>query len=495
MGKMTTAYPKQKTPLHWLVGSIVAVIAGSVVAVLAAQSPALALVMAFGLPVTIGLTVLFFFRPTLAVWLVFGLLFLGNRTEFRALYFWGRYLPTIGIGVLVSVVLARQVLAAEWRWTGKPVIIGYALFTVVLLLSAAYNGSTLKDIALSLGTNLRYPLFFVALLNANFKPKFYQQVIKAFVAFTLLQIPVSVIQFASGLEGDWLSGTMGHNAPLVAVVSVSQCILLARWLTTKRSGYLLAVLALVIPILVGDVRIGLIFLPLLVLFMMFRHYGFQRVLGVLVRFVIFLCIVAGLILVMAVTQPSIRNFLSTYQAYWDPDYYTNPLYAKYGSIGRLTILPLSVPLLLEDPVRLIWGFGPEAAQGGTMTAATFTESFAAQVDVSNMGIVCQRLVKMNLSCREPQIFKALMEFGLLGTVLYLVPMFTLWDTIGRQLRHQSSADKYFMWLIFQGVSFWFVVLAVWYIGVWRMDSYSFPFWFIAAAAYTECRNAHLINSS
>ena len=430
----------------------------------------------------------FFSHPTWAVWLTLLLLFFGNRSEISALFFWGRYLPTVGIGILIIAVVVQQILLGRMRVKGKHVIVSYAVFVLILLVSAAYNASSSREIVLSLVTNLRYPLFFIALLNADFPPTFYRRVIWAFVVLTLLQVPVSLVQFFQGQSGDWLTGTMGANGPLIAIILISQCVLLVQWLVTEKRSqwHLFAVMGLMIPILLGDVGIGLIFVPLLVVWIVLRYYGLRRLGGAL--FLTARILPIGVIIVASVISavPQVQHFAGTWSEHstllldW-----SNPSVASNASVGRLTIIPLGVPLLMEDPLRLIWGFGPEAANGGLFTAIV---DETGRVQVGDMGVVCQRLADMDVVCREPQSFRALMEFGFLGTLLYLYPLLHLWRR-SMVLRRAKFVSRRYIGLLFDAVSFLYVFLGVWYVSVWRVDSYSFAFWLLSAAVYAEINPA------
>jgi len=203
-------------------------------------------------------TLLAVWRPESALWLTVGALVFGNRTEIPALYFWGRYLPTVGVAIFVLAVLVNGVRTGRTRWQGKALLAGYACFGVVFLVSSLYNEAALRDVCLSLLLNLRYPLWLVALLNADLTPAVYRRLILAFVLLVLLQVPVSIAQFALGLAGDSLGGTLGGNESLIAVTLVGQCALLASWLATSRHGVacLLGAVALMIPGSWGTCRWG-----------------------------------------------------------------------------------------------------------------------------------------------------------------------------------------------------------------------------------------------
>ena len=429
-------------------------------------------------------------RPTWAIWLILGLLFFGDRSDIPQLVFLGRYLPTIGVALFVFSVMLRRLLAGNWAWRGIIPILSYTFFTLLVLMSAVFNHSTIRDILLSLATNLRYPLFFVILLNVELPPSFYHRVLKAFVALGLLQIPVTIIQFTLlGQKGDFLTGTLGANGSLVAVALSSQFVLTAMWLSdSKRKWYYpFVICALLIPCLLADVQIALVFFPLVATFMLLSNYGLRR-LGRVIRQSVMMFLFSIVILLVAVIAiPSVRKFVSLIPLHVQELTYTRPSDVVYSSAGRITIMRFALPMLLENPLRIIWGFGPEATYGGSLTASFKNRMSGTVSDVSTMGIVCQKLVAIDSGCREPQSFRAVMDFGLLGSALYIFPQLLLWWACIRIRHRLPSPESRVVPLLFEGLCSLYIVFGMWYIGVWRLDSYSFIFWLTAAAVFAEQR--------
>jgi hypothetical protein len=470
----------------WLPLALLAPLVALGAVVAGAELPLTAWLAVLAAPFALAVLVACIYRPTLAIWLTLALLFFGNRPEIPLLFFWGRYIATAGIALFVVAMLARRLISGALIFRGQPLIVWYGLFALVALVSAAYNGTTLRDVALSLLTYLRYPLFLVLLLTAELPLAFYRRVMRVFVWLALLQVPVCLVQFSRGLQGDFLTGTMGSNGALVAVVLVSQCALLAEWLTTGRHTFRTLVLigVLIVPTLLADVQIGLAFFPLLAAYMLARHYGVRRIWALISRWVLIGGLAAALILGASLAVPAVRAFLSVLPEHvaniadWN-----NPAIVKFASVGRLAVIPFSFPLLLEDPVRLAIGFGPEATQGGLITAsiedATLGENLSG-------GVVCRRLDAQGASCREPQAFRALMDFGFLGSLLYVVPLLGLWRA-AKGLRRSANHTARTTWLLFEGISLFYILLGVWYIGVWRLDSYCFAFWLLAAAVWAALR--------
>jgi hypothetical protein len=469
-----------------LLGAAGSAALGAAVALLPWPAPALLLVAAIGAFVVW----LCLADPSRTVWLMLALLFFGNRTEIPALYFWGRYLPTAALALFLFCVLVRRLGAGRLAWRGRQVVVALLPFLVLLLVSSFYNASSPRDLVLSLVTNLRYPLFFTALLTARFPPAFYTRILSAFVLLTVLQAPVAIGQYATGLKSDFLAGTLGTNGNLIAVVLVTACALTARWIVTRRSALSLVIglLALLVPILLGDVQTALFFGPAVIVWIVFRHYGAARSLAVVRRAVPVLAALGAIVILAVVTSPDIRRFLRTLPDNWvNVQKWADPVNVSNSSVGRFVILVPALPILAEDPLRLLWGFGPEAASGGLIHTSGLQSALVATVNMSDMGAACQALARRGYACREAQVFKSVMEFGVVGTLLYLFTLVIVWRGAWCLARISPSGRARALALLLDGVALFYVVLAFPYAGVWRLDAFSLPFWLIAAAVHAELR--------
>ncbi len=418
--------------------------------------------------------------PKAAVVATVLLLFFGNRNEIPQLMFWGRYVPTVGIAlVILSAFMWHLTHAAPLR--GGRILTLYGLFTAFVLASAFFNHSTGRDAVLSLATNLRYPLFFVALVNLRLSTRFLRRILWLMVGLTLLQVPVALYQFlVAGKSSDFLVGTMGQNGPLLAVVLASQFMLIAVWLTKRGWLPLLGAAILLVPVLLGDIEAGVVFLPIVIAWVILRHFGWRRLGPAAVRLAGAIILLVACVVAAAVDIPAVRGFMTkALPRYTDADYYTDPATVRDGSLGRLTVFYYAIPLLATDPFRLLWGYGPESAQGGLMTAH-FDD--VSTTDAVGAGVVCKELNYRGVSCRESQTFRSVMEFGFGGLVVYLIPVLLLWRGTGRQLRRGDRHDVIIA-AVFEAQCAFFVLLAPWYISVWRLDAYSLPFWLTAAVAY------------
>jgi len=336
-----------------------------------------------------------------------------------------------------------------------------------------YNGSSWRDIAEGLGTNLRYPVFFVAAINANLSERTFMRALESLRYFALLQVPVSVLQYVHGARGDGIVGTLASGSRLAEVLLIGEIIVFAR-VFTNRKGVLLAiieVLALMSVSVLADIEILLIAAPLIAIYMFARWYGMRRFLRLAVRASIVLIALVAVLLYAAsrsaqVTE-SLHGLRSAPELLRD---WRNPEIASYASVGRATILLVSWPTLAADPLRVLWGFGPETTQGGTIAG-----------DTEAAGIVCRELMRHNILCREPQSFRSLMEFGILGILFYSLPVVALWV---RSLRHRpANRQQTFAQYAFEGSCLLFLGVGFWYSSSWRLDTYGFSLWFSAAAMW------------
>jgi hypothetical protein len=436
---------------------------------------------------------------TTPVWIGLLLLFFGNMasgassasSHVSLLDFWGRFFPTLAIGLLLLGVLARRSFTSGFVVLGRGFVFSFFPFCVLLVISAIYNDSGLRDTTLAFGTYLRYPLFFLLLINSNLPVEQYGSFIRVFCFLTLLQIPVTM--YETVVADQWganVEGTFGSNHGLVAVLLFAQCSFLSRWLVVSRGSrlYLGISFALLVPSLVGDIMIGIILFPIVAVFLILRHYGASKLWAATRRMAAMFLVVASLCGALYVTVDPIRSYLDSLMlvhkvgGYRESIDWRDKALANWASVGRLTILPLSFPLLLEDPVRLVWGFGPEAARGGVTSSEL------------DSGVVCKKLLEQGIFCRGPQTFKSLMEFGIAGSFLQLVPFLFLWRSIGKRLRPGVSPREKTIWLTFQGACLLNILLLPWYIGAWRMDWFCLPFWLIVATAYVVAQQGNSLGS-
>jgi len=424
-------------------------------------------------------------RPTWALWTGLLLLFFGNASLSGSwegssrLHVWGRLLPTVAIGLLTLGFIFKSSLGhGLGKLRGKSLIAAYGAFCAVLVLSGLYNESSIQSLFISFCIYFRYPLFFIILINTDLDLVFYRRMLLAFVFLSLLQIPISL--YETHVLGSGVLGSLGHNHGVVAITLLCQCVLLAKWLSgqRRRTVYPILSAALLIPALLGDIMIGVVLFPILIAYLLWKAYGLRRFANSLQSLLRLVFLGTFISLIVLMLYPKVGGYLNvlsnirTVGGYRPSLDWRDPAVASFASIGRLTIIPLSFPLLLDDPIRLVWGFGPEAAYRGRFADGT-------------TGCVCRELRGMGILCRGSQVFKSLMEFGLLGVFVQAFPFLFLWRSIGKRLRRMKVQQDRLLWLLFETSCFFHIVLAVWYSGAWRLDWYSFPFWLISAAAYSR----------
>jgi hypothetical protein len=413
-----------------------------------------------------------------------ALLFFGNRPEIPALAFWGRYAATVGVAGTIGVIFLRRLAlglpplsAMGWLFLGSQLPLA-----VVALVSAAVNGTGTRDLVLSALIYLRYPLFGAALVSAGRPAGFFRAATWAFVGLSLLQVPVAAAQFAGGASGDALNGTLGANGMLIAATLVAQVILLANWLTIGRHHGLhaLAIVALFVPGVLADIQVSAIFLPLTAAYMIARLTGWRRVFLVALAFLLTAAVGIALLVALQRMSPTLAEYSPDVAHYRDTLTLDDPEFTSESSLGRLTVLAAGVGLLAEDSVQLAIGYGPEAAQGGLATSVDLEDPVG--------GAACQALLARGFRCREPQIFRFVMEFGLLGAAAAYAGFALLWAVVARTAKGRA-AEARLLARSFDGVAFLVIVLAPWYIGAWRMDAFSLPLWLLASAACVARRPA------
>lgn len=427
--------------------------------------------------------------PIVGMWVTMLLLFFGNVIAIPELIIIGRYLPTLGIGLFVSAVAVRALYRGRVR-IGLPLATAaFALFAALVVVSGVIHGIPLADTGLSLVIHLRYPLFFLAILALM--PPAAQLVtwIQAFMIFTLFQIPATLFQFfVQGRTDDAIVGTLGTNGALADILFAGMTILVGWWLVNRRRGLAVAIAVglLALPMLYGFILAFVFTIVPLGLAFMFLVLGDRwkvpaRVLVATVGGLVAIALAATVavsVLAPDVLDSQTRNTLRDFELARD----LNPVTVNFGSIGRLTILPLGLPVVFQNPADALIGLGPETAQGGLLEASTVGQGIdATGLAIGEVGgVACRMLVDAGLRCREPQSFRALVEFGIIGTALYVAGLVLVAVAVWRATR---TVPRPLQWagIAFGGYAAG-LVIQFFYTGIWRVDSAQIPFWVLAATA-------------
>jgi hypothetical protein len=152
---------------------------------------------------------------------------------------------------------------------------------------------------------------------------------------------------------------------------------------------------------------------------------------------------------------------------------------NFNSIGRLIIIPFSIPSLAADPLRLIWGFGPESAYGGALGGIP--------------GQVVRLMELRGISwqfIRTTSVFRGMMEAGLVGLFSYWMMTFMIWKWVKGLKWETPDVNLKIAQLVFDAYGLTYVLLWPLYGDAWRLDMLASVFWLGAALVISGYR-AHL----
>jgi|GEM_PF-967564 len=380
----------------------------------------------------------------------------------------GRWVGFAVVPLLIVYFLGRAGLSRRnLMLTGVGVCAG--LFGLGLVLAAIANGSGWLALSLALVMYLRYPLLFVALVNARPDGNVFRKVIIAFLVLTLLQVPEVVVRFWLGARGDAVSLTLGPwGASALGIYCVyALCLVTAAYRCGKlNAAVLVFVPLLLLPAILGEIKALLIAGPLVVLAILLvpRHLrgsGARRLLA------IGAVVAVGLVLftVWGDVWHGRQNSLALYGRQISA-LVTGTAAPSVGiQASRLSAATYALTGLRAQG-GLGLGLGPGSSLAGTLTGqqgslhamagtiAAYVQTVAVAFDAGLLGLL---------------IFGAMLAVCLRYVVLLL------W--------RRSDNDDHWIGLAALGMWLFYALLGPMYDLVWRYDSASFLFWVVMAWVY------------
>jgi len=358
----------------------------------------------------------------------------------------------------------RPVSATEkWIWG----LLVFAIFSAVI------NHVSTTVMLIGLRVSLKYLLLFIVLYSMDFGEKFNKGFLYFLFAIALVQIPVALVEFtlvpakALGLW-DLITGTFGHNnTGILGVYLLGWIAFLVAVMLEKRRvklGLLFLVVLLAVPPVLGEVKAFFIVLIPFILFMLRREWRRQPVLSLAVGVFAFL-LFAGV------------DYILVETGYWKAG--RNPItyITSVGKVierdlegprgtdfGRFLMMKNAVNFATSSPQTAIFGFGP-----GTATRSFFTAYESPSVTYfRNWGV----------SSDSQSLAWVIVEYGFLGTLLFLVPPFLLYRR--SRILHRSEREDYrILASAFQGMTFLYLA-NLFVTPLLQSDPIGYFYWFTAA---------------
>lgn len=352
------------------------------------------------------------------------------------------------------------------RWRRTVIDLPLLFFLAAIILSALANHSGLLATMLGLRFYLKFPLFYVLLVNLQFEPRVFQTYQKWFLGLIFLQIPFTIFEFfVLKWRIDDVGGTLGPGgtSQMGLMCVLAQCVFLTYLFegSKHRVRYFLYTVLLLIPAVLGSINASFLFLTLLLGFILVRKLFSRGALRMLV-------IIPGLVLALwgslkiyseIMPENTAVMMLQNPRAVWEV-MFSGRLH-KGRSINRLVQIPSAFQQAWSSKGKFWFGEGPyEYAEFSKVTASE--DEFESEKFLSGIGYV--------------QITRTLLELGMLGMVASIWLMGAVWWLAWRYCRTAATEDQFLRGRTVELMWVFFAVLATAYGPVWQVEHVAIPFW-------------------
>ncbi|MEO0185267.1 MAG: hypothetical protein ABIL20_05665 [candidate division WOR-3 bacterium] len=388
-------------------------------------------------------------------------------------YMFIRWFTIVLIPIVILIEILRRRNLFKTMTVGKilPVIAFFVFFTAV---SAIINDTSWIETIGYLAVYLRYPLFYILLINIEWEEKTAQKFVVLFLFLIFIQIPeVLYRHYALGITGDditWSLGAWGTtNLGIYGIYASS--IIVAHGLNTRFTlWHILGIILLFLFALFGEIKSIVIWLPMTIL-VTFYFYPFKT--RVKKYSVIFIALLIGVIFFQIfytnwqkLHGRNIATILQTTYLTLEGEVATETKYSAY----RLGILLQVWEEVKTNNTFFIFGEGP----GSSLVGNFF----------GRPGRITQ--VVTNTKDTPNQIASTILDVGIVGLILYYSILIVLLLNIRKRvLTNNNNPSKLFNILktAYPGMIFYYLFIGPLYHPVWRFDAASFIFYFVSAEIY------------
>lgn len=412
----------------------------------------------------IGLTVLAAVRPYwLAIAVVVGILTLDGLAQLPGAIRSVVWLKEISVILLFTSAMAQAL--RRRRFVRPMLLVPLLLIVGACLLSALLNGVSALTLTLGLRNYLRYALLYLALVQFEFDERQRRGLLMVMLAIAVAQIPVSVFQFLFTSHGnpDRITGTLGPGMSGVLTLWLTLCsALVLFWAVREKKfswAWLLLALAMFVPTLLNETKVGFFLIPGMGLWVAARQFGWRRIGRA--------AVIVGLVAAVVATSLAVYQRLYAGKVY-DLNYIRAYLSAEYetgGRLNRLAAATLATELVGRSAQALAVGYGP-----GTASASSIAGGAGSVF--SEFG---------SLSIDDTFLARYTIELGILGWAALGTLIFSAYMLVrrARQLQlgpwwYAAAESALFAGLVQVALSF--------YTATWVADSLALFFWLCAALA-------------
>jgi len=395
----------------------------------------------------------------------------------------------VAVIVLLLILFAKTALKSR-RIIRTPLDKYFAVLIVIGALSCLHNSTSPIVAVLGMRTAFKYPLLFYILVQLQLEEKFYKNLIIYFIVLLLIQIPVSVMQFflynpeilrnpllgKAGISHfDFITGTLGlgQSGTLGLMMICTISVLLGFYFSCRRNIYLILALLALIPIVLGESRASILYLPLALLFLfkedLFKKFLINKIiiLVAILGFVLFLIFFAG---------PRKEKGLAVYNIKKLYNQHTRDRTEEQLPQGRLANIKLANDILSENAMNRFIGYGPGSA--------------SPSVFKNHEGDIYHRYSWASIN--NQQIGWFMLEFGYLGLFFFFMIILRIYRM--NKMFICKIQNKFWgaVSLGFMGIIFVFSAGAF-YNPVWYKDLTAFCFWFFTAVIFSTGRKREIFS--
>lgn len=351
------------------------------------------------------------------------------------------------------------------RWQRTVIDLPLLFFVGVIILSALMNHTEFLPTLLALRFYLKFPFFYLILVNLKFEPQTYQTYKNWFLGLVLLQVPVTIFEYVVlHWRIDDVGGTLGPGGTtqmgLMCLLAQCLCLTYVFEASKQRLKYLIYTVLLLIPAVLGSVNANFLFLMPLLGFICLRKLFTQNASRLLVMVPVLILALLGSLKLYTTLMPenTAALILSRPRAALEVIFSGN--LDRSQSINRLVQIPSAVEQALSSPARFLLGQGPyEYAE---MSKVVGTESQL-------------RTFRFFSGIASIEITRTLLEIGILGIMALILLLGSIWLLIRRSIKAAVTEDQMLlgrsvelMWVFF--------ILAGAYGLTWQMEHLAIPFW-------------------
>ena len=406
-------------------------------------------------------------NPKLAIYvIIFSISFMNFLYAYTPL---PRQLSLLPEVMIILLTMKAIYLSATKRISGnllnKPLLFMFLALIFVGLLSALVNNCSPIITMFGFRNHLKYVFLFLLLLLFDFDAVFYKRVITTIFIIAAIQIPFAIVEWRLIGPGDLAGGTFGLNATGIMAIFVASIISIIFGISIYQKvdiKYILLSFALLVPLMTGESKAGFFFIPLVLFFQFLRRKGgFKRN----IRFALLLTIFIPIFFLSVHYFPrfygsDVSIYLKEPQMVYENQ--SGELYKPELRIRRLSSIPYAFNFINRSKLTLLLGLGP-----GNASLSFFSEYSGKY---SNSPVWPTALVIL------------LLEWGMLGTILYLLMFLYIFIKCNNYIFLVSNPYWKGIFFGFNGMIVVYLAASI-YNRDWLNDSLGFIFWFLASAIF------------